>query len=156
VRDRLDGIPARGPSATTAVLPSGPAVLAPADAADPALIARRRRLKAAIFGRVDGSDQPSFAMEGPRRGLSSAARAVAGQVLDVSPHVLVIGSRTGEERFALTATQVRGAGGIPARRPSRSVTTPSSAGTARDARSPTVYGRISAGSPERSSGTTAT
>jgi hypothetical protein len=79
-------------------------------AADAARIARRRLLKDAVFRPQGGhgADPPSGWLaraEAPARGgfpdLTRLPRAVTGTVLDVSPHVLVLGEpggRAGAER----------------------------------------------------------
>ena len=71
---------------------------------DPARIARRRLLKAAALGRpVQGGHAPpawAGAAAGPA---GPVPRVVTGQVLDISPHVVLIGAGDAEERFALTA-----------------------------------------------------
>src|SRR5487761_1281817 len=72
----------------------------PAVAAGPARIARRSLLKAAVFGHDGTPGQPPAGCDDTGAPL---VRAVTGEVLDVSPHVLVIGSGDVEERFALTA-----------------------------------------------------
>jgi hypothetical protein len=72
--------------------------------AESARIARRCRLKAAVFGPQAGLDQgPSVCDDANAWPLESVPRAVTGEVLDVSPHILVIGKGEVEERFALTA-----------------------------------------------------
>jgi hypothetical protein len=91
-------------------------------------IARRRLLKAAVFSPPDShggaqslanlglappqSDQDPAAFPTP----GMLPRAVTGTVVDVSPHFLVIGNGTSEERFALTPDAVawRGAALEPA------------------------------------------
>jgi hypothetical protein len=104
VRDRLDGIV----DSQRPEFPGGPAV-GDADPGGSARIARRWLLKAAVFGPQDRPDQdlsPREAAGGGRPG--PLPRAVTGTVLDVSPHVLVIGGEDGEvrERFTLTADAI--------------------------------------------------
>ncbi len=98
MRHLLDGraVGARQPATGTAVPQPG--------TPGSARIARRRLLQAAVLGpQGHGGRVP------PARGETAAGtplpvpRAVTGQVLDVSPHVLVIGTGEAEERFALTA-----------------------------------------------------
>jgi hypothetical protein len=70
----------------------------------PARIARRGRLKAAVLGPQGRGGRVPPAWVGTAAGAPlPVPRAVTGQVLDVSPHVLVIGTGDAEERFALTA-----------------------------------------------------
>src|SRR5579875_1829725 len=74
-----------------------------ADAAGSARFARRRLLKAAVFGSpgardVDLTPQSTYAVN------SSATHAVIGTVLDVSPHILVLQTAAGEERLTLAAS----------------------------------------------------
>jgi hypothetical protein len=61
------------------------------DAAMPERSARRRSYRAAIFGNQESFDVPT-----------TAKSAVIGQLLDVSPHVIVVHNEHGEQRFALT------------------------------------------------------
>jgi hypothetical protein len=74
------------------------------DAVSPARFARRRLLKAAVFGssRTGGDGLP------PNNSVlnSEETHAVIGSVLDVSPHVLVLQTETGEERLTLAASTV--------------------------------------------------
>jgi len=88
--------------------PAGPQAGIPSSAR----IARRRLLKAAVFGphgqaghAPPASDEAAAGPAGPAgTGLARPVpRAVTGRVLDVSPHVLLIGNGETEERFALTA-----------------------------------------------------
>jgi hypothetical protein len=97
--------------------------------ADAARVARRRLFKDAVFGLTPGltpepgplgrdGDWPEGAGPGSGGpGFPAAAqltRAVSGQVLDVSPHVLVIGDPDGpgqEQRFTLTAEATTWRGG---------------------------------------------
>ncbi|MGH3302996.1 MAG: hypothetical protein ACRDOK_15190 [Streptosporangiaceae bacterium] len=151
----LSGSQLCGATTTTATAQAGvlAAHLAPADArlsADPAMVARRRLLKAAVFRRapdLSGISRPladpagaelgaeqvpagrtaaPAAAESARAGRESAIgpsaaaeawhtgfadsdqlpRTVWGTVLDVSPHVLVIGDAEYEQRFTLTPDAV--------------------------------------------------
>jgi hypothetical protein len=97
VRDLLDGRAAgrRAAAATADAQPGIPGS---------ARIARRRLLKAAVFGGQGQGGQAPPGWAGAAAGPASPVpRAVTGQVLDVSPHVLLIGTGEAEERFALTA-----------------------------------------------------
>jgi hypothetical protein len=71
----------------------------PATAAGNTMVARRRFLKAAVFRPQPGAEygDADFA------DTSQLPRTVSGPVLDVSPHVLVIGEAGSEQRFTLTA-----------------------------------------------------
>ncbi len=59
---------------------------------------------------------------------------MTGQVLDVSPHVLVIGTGEAEERFALTADARAWRGDRTDPAAVKAATEPSCAGTLRDER----------------------
>lgn len=85
------------------VTPLDSSVRTPA-AAGSARVARRWLLKAAVFGPSDRPDLGS-AHRDPASAVDRdhVPRAVIGQVVDVSPHVLVIAHGNVEERFALTA-----------------------------------------------------
>lgn len=79
--------------------------------------ARRRLLKAAIFqpqpiprsqAAVDGPSSPELPADAVAPRLATSAhgrpyRAVTGEIIDVSPHVVTIGSAAGERRYTLTA-----------------------------------------------------
>jgi hypothetical protein len=97
-----------------------------AGAAASARTARRRLLKAAVFGAAgvarDGAARDSAARDGaggsrPERAQAGFAtsgelpRAVTGTVIDVSPHFLVLGHGAGQDRFALTADATAWRGG---------------------------------------------
>jgi hypothetical protein len=92
-RNLLDGHAGRSRRPAAVVTPA-------AVPAAPARIARRSLLKAAVFGHAGTPGQPPAGCDDTGAPL---ARAVTGEVLDVSPHVLVIGNGDVEERFALTA-----------------------------------------------------
>ncbi len=82
------------------------------EAADPGRFARRPLLRAVVLGQRDSARAHTAAYESLLRPRPLAERAVmVGTVSDVSPHVLIVGTRDGEERLALTpATAVwRGA-----------------------------------------------
>src|ERR1700716_2841219 len=73
------------------------------DALSPARFARRRLLKAAVLGPAQAVYDGPIARN--ITGLNSEAiHAVIGTVLDVSPHVLVLQTETGEERLTLAAS----------------------------------------------------
>jgi hypothetical protein len=132
----------------TRALAADPVQAGPRLPADPAMVARRRLLKAAVFRRAPGfsgaprprpdsaarSQPPEPATAGVTAGLSPTEtadsdsetapatvdspeyagfpdgaelpRTVCGSVLDVSPHVLVIGDPDYEQRFSLTPDAV--------------------------------------------------
>ena len=73
------------------------------DAISPARFARRRRLKAAIFGRA-GEHADAIAPHSADVLNSDMTHAVIGTVLDVSPHILVLQTAAGEERLTLAAS----------------------------------------------------
>ncbi len=97
VRNLLDGraVSGRQPAAGAAVELTG--------IPGSARIARRRVLKAAVFGAAGQPDGTPSGRDESARPAGPVPRAVTGQVLDVSPHVLVFGNGEAEERFALTA-----------------------------------------------------
>jgi hypothetical protein len=96
-----------------------------AGAPDASRIARRRLLKAAVFQPAQGlrPGQPAVLSRPPLAGELAAgrpaavpgipaaaedhgaelARTVTGRIVDVSPHVIVLGDSLGEQRFALAA-----------------------------------------------------
>src|SRR5271154_4341109 len=86
------------------------------EAADPGRFARRPLLRAAVLGQRDPARAHTAAYESLLRPRPLAERTVmAGTVSDVSPHVLIVGTRDGEERLALTpATAVWRGGRVPA------------------------------------------
>ena len=59
--------------------------------------ARRSSLRAAIFGHGEGEHVDAWAPRPPRD-----RAVVTGQVLDVSPHLIILRTATGEQRLALT------------------------------------------------------
>jgi hypothetical protein len=79
------------------------------DFASPARFARRSRLKAAVLGRAGQPALPPLATAGgaaepPRQAEEgSLVYAVTGRILDVSPHVLILATARGEQRFSLSA-----------------------------------------------------
>jgi hypothetical protein len=64
------------------------------DSTSPARFARRARLKAAVLG-SDGDEAPPT---------STLIYAVIGKILDISPHILVLDTDDGEQRFPLAAS----------------------------------------------------
>jgi hypothetical protein len=74
------------------------------DSANPARFARRSLLKAAVLGSRDESDF-SIMSANDSRGTAekSLVYAVTGRILDVSPHILVLLTDRGEQRFPLAA-----------------------------------------------------
>ena len=83
------------------------------DSAGPTRFARRSLLKAAVLGRHDETDIPGIA-EGMDIG-GAAGRSlvytITGRILDVSPHILVLLTARGEERFPLSASAEAWRGG---------------------------------------------
>src|SRR5438309_2733026 len=73
------------------------------DSANPARFARRPLLKAAVLGLRDKSDFSVFASR-DRNADTGLVYAVTGTIVDVSPHVLVLGTGRGEQRFPLAAS----------------------------------------------------
>ncbi len=83
------------------------------DSASPTRFARRALLRAAVLGRRDESDfSPIRAADG---GTGVAERSlvytVTGTILDVSPHILVLLTERGEQRFPLAASAEAWRGG---------------------------------------------
>jgi len=81
--------------------------------ASPARFARRSLFKAAVLGRLDESDLSHISAWngglGPEE--SSLVYAVIGTILDVSPHILVLQTARGEQRFPLAAAAEAWRGG---------------------------------------------
>jgi len=88
------------------------------------MVARRRLLKAAVFRPQaeagpggNGADAAGLAPDDTGSQTSGFAnifqlpRSVAGTILDVSPHVLILGDGSREQRFALTPEAVAWCGG---------------------------------------------
>jgi hypothetical protein len=72
------------------------------DSAGPARFARRSLLKAAVLGRRDDEpDHPRTTTADGDAEASTLAYTVTGRILDVSPHVLVLRTDRGEQRFPL-------------------------------------------------------
>lgn len=82
------------------------------DSGSPARFARRSRLRAAVLGR-DEPDAALMATAGadPGAGERSLVYTVSGRILDISPHVLVLLTDRGEQRFPLTASAEAWRGG---------------------------------------------
>jgi hypothetical protein len=83
------------------------------DSASPTRFARRSLLKAAVLGH---RDEPDFSLI--RRGNGDAGAAgrslvytVTGRILDVSPHILILLTDRGEQRFPLAASAEAWRGG---------------------------------------------
>jgi hypothetical protein len=82
------------------------------DSASPARFARRSLLKAAVLGRRDESDF-SLMADGDSRAIEkSLAYTVTGRILDVSPHILVLLTELGEQRYPLAASAKAWRGGL--------------------------------------------
>src|SRR6202020_1483819 len=89
---------------------NSPSVDSATDAIGPARFARRRLLKAAVFGSFSARDDDltpdtAYAVN------SSGTHSVIGTVLDVSPHILVLQTAAGEERLTLAASTAAWRGG---------------------------------------------
>ena len=84
------------------------------DSASPARFARRSLLRAAVLGRRDESDLSLAATGDGDAGAAarSLAYTVTGRILDVSPHVLVLLTEQGEQRFPLAASAEAWRGGL--------------------------------------------
>ena len=83
------------------------------DSASPTRFARRSLLKAAVLGY---RDKPDFSLIGTGNGDAGAAGrslicTVTGRILDVSPHILVLLTDGGEQRFPLAASAEAWRGG---------------------------------------------
>jgi hypothetical protein len=78
-----------------------------------ARFARRPTLKAAVLGRSGESDFPpeTAGNSGPRTAERSLVYTVTGRILDVSPHILVLQTTRGEQRFPLAASAEAWRGG---------------------------------------------
>ena len=86
------------------------------DSAGPGRFARRPLLKAAVLGRQDEPGHPLAATaEDAEATADTLLYTVTGRILDVSPHVLVLRTEQGEERFLLSARAQAWRGGqVPA------------------------------------------
>lgn len=83
------------------------------DSASPARFARRSLLKAAVLGRRAESGFPVITTGNDLTGAASGplVYTVTGRILDVSPHILVLHTDRGEERFPLAASAEAWRGG---------------------------------------------
>ena len=83
------------------------------DSASPARFARRSRLRAAVLGARDNSGLSSIPPEigGSAITYTTLAYTVTGRVLDVSPHILILLTDHGEQRFPLSASAEAWRGG---------------------------------------------
>jgi len=83
------------------------------DSANPTRFARRSLLKAAVLGRRD--EPGHITLSAPAGGAAvahnSLVYAVTGRILDVSPHILVLHTDRGEQRFPLAAATEAWRGG---------------------------------------------
>ena len=81
--------------------------------ASPARFARRSLLRAAVLGRTDQTRGPVVtpADDGTGATERSLLYTVTGRILDVSPHILVLLTDRGEQRFALAAAATAWRGG---------------------------------------------
>jgi hypothetical protein len=80
------------------------------DSTSPARFARRALLKAAVLGPRDGAAPPA------NEALASGTLVytVIGKILDISPHILVLDTDEGEQRFPLAASARAWRGGLVA------------------------------------------
>ena len=75
------------------------------DFTGPGRFARRSLLKAAVLGRGDEAGHLlAVTGEDIEAAATTLVYTVTGRVLDVSPHVLVLRTEQGEQRFPLTAS----------------------------------------------------
>ncbi len=82
------------------------------DSTGPGRFARRSLLKAAVLGRRDEPGHPPAATgEDAEVAPGSLIYTVTGRILDVSPHVLVLRTEHGEQRFPLAASAQAWRGG---------------------------------------------
>jgi hypothetical protein len=83
------------------------------DSGSPARFARRSRLRAAVLGIRDNSGFSSIPPEigGSAITYTTLAYTVTGRVLDVSPHIIVLLTDQGEQRFPLSASAEAWRGG---------------------------------------------
>jgi len=82
------------------------------DFAGPARSARRSLLKAAVLGRREEPGYPPAAMgEDGAAAPSVLMYTVTGTILDISPHVLVLWTELGEQRFLLASSAAAWRGG---------------------------------------------
>ena len=83
------------------------------DSASPTRFARRSLLKAAVLGRRDESDFSLIMAADSDTGAAdrSLKYTVTGRILDVSPHILVLHTDRGEQRFPIAASAEAWRGG---------------------------------------------
>ena len=83
------------------------------DSVSPTRFARRSVLKAAVLGRRDESDFSVITRADADAGTAdrSLRYTLTGRILDVSPHILVLLTERGEERFPLAASAEAWRGG---------------------------------------------
>src|ERR1035438_6654253 len=83
------------------------------ESASPARFARRSLLKAAVLGHPGESDFPAVTAAGYGTGTleTPLVYTVTGRILDVSPHILVLLTERGEQRFPLAASAEAWRGG---------------------------------------------
>jgi hypothetical protein len=83
------------------------------DSASPTRFARRSLLKAAVLGRRDEPDLSFIPTGNSNAGVAdrSLVYTVTGRILDVSPHILVLHTDRGEQRFPLAASAEAWRGG---------------------------------------------
>src|ERR1700691_4950236 len=83
------------------------------DSASPARFARRSLLRAAVLGRTDATRSPAVTTvdDDTEAAERSLLYTVSGRILDVSPHILVLRTDRGEQRFALRAAATAWRGG---------------------------------------------
>jgi len=84
------------------------------DSAGPARFARRSLLRAAVLGRTDATRFPAVATVDDDIGAAenSLMYTVTGRILDASPHIIVLLTDRGEQRFALAAAASAWRGGL--------------------------------------------
>lgn len=103
--------PAQGPGS----LPARPGCDDLIEASDPGRFARRPLLRAAVLGEPGARQAHDAAYESLLRPPPVPQRTVVvGRVSDVSPHVLILRTREGEERLALTPRTTAWRGGAVA------------------------------------------
>jgi hypothetical protein len=79
--------------------------------AGPARSARRSLLKAAVLGRREEPGYPPAAMGEDGAAPSVLMYTVTGTIMDISPHVLVLWTELGEQRFLLASSAAAWRGG---------------------------------------------
>ena len=82
------------------------------DSAGPTRFARRSLLKAAVLGRRDESGLPLItADDDAASDADNLVYTVTGRILDVSPHIVILQTEWGEQRFPLAASASAWRGG---------------------------------------------